>query len=258
MNSELVVLDNGLVNVYDYKNENEKIVNARELHEFLGIGKDFTSWIKQKLTKYGFEEGIDYFLTLTKIGERKNVVRHEYYLKIDTAKEIAMVENNEQGRNARKYFIEVEKKFKQQNSQPPTTLEALQSMINNMVEQERRMKQLEIEQKEVKDNVLQMKNYLTETPDSKKIEREINAYSRRHGITQQQTRAEVYKIIGDKYGINFKQRVKNKHKSIQEERVTRGKKPYSTSTLKQKYSTMNVIHEEGLVKEMMEVLTGLS
>ncbi|MGG0308385.1 ORF6N domain-containing protein [Priestia megaterium] len=137
------------------------------------------------------------------------------------------------------------------NNAPMSQAEMLVMYAQQFVEQEKRMKQIE-------DNVVQMKNYLTETPDSKKVEREINAYARRKGITQQQARAEVYKVIGDKYGINFKQRVKNKQKAIQEERVAKGKKPYSTSTLKQKYSVMDVIHEEGLVKEMMEVLTGLS
>lgn len=68
--NNLAVLDNGLVNIYDYQEKKERIVDARELHEFLEIGKDFTSWIKLKITKYGFKEGEDYFLTLTKTGER--------------------------------------------------------------------------------------------------------------------------------------------------------------------------------------------
>lgn len=38
----------------------EKLVSARELHEFLEIGKDFSTWIKDKINKYGFEEGLDF------------------------------------------------------------------------------------------------------------------------------------------------------------------------------------------------------
>lgn len=84
-------------------------VNARELHEFLEVGRDFSNWIKDRIEKYGFEEGIDYVLTLAKTGERNNVVKHEYHLTLDMAKELSMVENNDKGRAARKYFIRVEK-----------------------------------------------------------------------------------------------------------------------------------------------------
>ncbi|PAD39834.1 hypothetical protein CHH53_04120 [Terribacillus sp. 7520-G] len=54
--------------------------------------------------KYGFEEGLDFYSVLSKSdGGRPST---EYFLKMDTAKEIAMVENNDQGRQIRKYFIE--------------------------------------------------------------------------------------------------------------------------------------------------------
>ncbi|MDF2651389.1 MAG: hypothetical protein K0Q73_7194, partial [Paenibacillus sp.] len=91
-----------------------RVVDARELHEFLQVGRDFTSWIKDRIDKYGFEDSNDYVLTLTKTGERQNVTRHDYILKLDTAKQIAMVENNDQGSKVRKYFIAIEKRFKQQ------------------------------------------------------------------------------------------------------------------------------------------------
>lgn len=48
---------------------------------------------------------------LTKIGERQNVMKQEYYGTIDMAKEIAMIVNNEMGRKIRRYFIEVEKRY---------------------------------------------------------------------------------------------------------------------------------------------------
>lgn len=88
-------------------------VDARELYEFLEVGRDFSTWIKKRIGKYGFEANVDYILTLTRTGERQNVTKHDYYLTLDTAKEIAMVENNERGRQARRYFIDVEKRYKQ-------------------------------------------------------------------------------------------------------------------------------------------------
>jgi anti-repressor protein len=104
---------NELIPVYE-TDQGEHVVDGRELHQFLEIGKDFSTWIKDRLEKYDFEDGIDYTLTLTKIGERQNVTRHDYILKLDTAKEIAMVESNITGSKVRKYFIAVEKRFKNQ------------------------------------------------------------------------------------------------------------------------------------------------
>lgn len=87
-----------------------QLVNARDLHSFLQVGRDFTTWIKSRLHKYGFTENQDFSVTLTKTGERQNVVQSEYNLTLDTAKELSMVENNEQGRVARRYFIECERR----------------------------------------------------------------------------------------------------------------------------------------------------
>lgn len=86
-----------------------KTVNARELHSFLEVGKDFSNWIKLRIKKYDFVEGQDYVLTFAKTGERKNVKMTEYHLTLDMAKEISMVERNAKGKEARQYFIECEK-----------------------------------------------------------------------------------------------------------------------------------------------------
>ncbi|WP_375706838.1 antA/AntB antirepressor family protein [Bartonella sp. AA126HLJHH] len=95
--------------------ETIQTVNARELHTFLAIGKRFATWITNRINQYAFEEGKDYILTLPKIGKRKNVISKEYHLTLDMAKELSMVERNEKGRQARRYFIECEKKLKSQS-----------------------------------------------------------------------------------------------------------------------------------------------
>ncbi|WP_345097107.1 antA/AntB antirepressor family protein, partial [Bartonella acomydis] len=93
--------------------ETVQTVNARELHAFLEVKRDFSNWIKDRINKYDFKEERDYILTLAKIGERQNVVLKEYYLTLSVAKELSMVENNKKGREARLYFIECEKRAKQ-------------------------------------------------------------------------------------------------------------------------------------------------
>ena len=92
----------------------EQLVSARDLHEFLEIKSRFNDWIKNRIEKYDFEENQD-FVTITKKlvtaqGNESNYL--DYILKLDMAKELSMVENNEKGSQARKYFIEVEKKYK--------------------------------------------------------------------------------------------------------------------------------------------------
>ena len=89
-------------------------VNARELHERLEVGRDFTTWIKDKIETYGFIKGEDYIDLLTKSGEQvsgRKTIR-EYHISIDMAKELSMVENNDIGKACRKYFIKAEKEFK--------------------------------------------------------------------------------------------------------------------------------------------------
>ncbi len=55
---DLRVVETGLVPVYE--TEGRQVVNARELHEFLGVGKDFSTWIRDRIEKYGFAEGEDF------------------------------------------------------------------------------------------------------------------------------------------------------------------------------------------------------
>jgi len=90
--------------------DGRKAVNARELHAFLESKQEFANWIKGRIEKYGFVENQDYS-SFDNIVKRENgaTVRKEYALSLDMAKELSMVENNEKGRLARKYFIECEK-----------------------------------------------------------------------------------------------------------------------------------------------------
>ena len=99
--------------------EGKQLVSARELHEGLEVKSKFADWIKNRINKYGFEENEDY-TCLSKIldtqrtnGQNGIAKEIDYIITTDMAKELCMVENNEQGRKYRKYFIECEKKLKQ-------------------------------------------------------------------------------------------------------------------------------------------------
>ena len=84
-------------------------VNARDLWKFLESKQEFANWIKDRVEKYRFVEGKDFLINFSKSLGRPS---KEYLISLDMAKELAMVENNERGRQARQYFIEVEKRFR--------------------------------------------------------------------------------------------------------------------------------------------------
>ena len=94
-------------------NEEQKTVNARDLHAFLEVGKDFSTWIKDKIEKYDFKEGKDYVKFSPNSGKTSNGGRPrvEYFLTVSMAKEISMLENNEKGNQARKYFLACEEEL---------------------------------------------------------------------------------------------------------------------------------------------------
>ncbi|HEF1154063.1 antA/AntB antirepressor family protein [Campylobacter lari] len=84
-------------------------VNAREIYKYIKITSNFAEWINRRINHYDFIENQDYIIELVYTKGRP---RKEYYITLDMAKELCMVENNEKGRQARRYFIECEKRLK--------------------------------------------------------------------------------------------------------------------------------------------------
>jgi len=105
----------------------KKAVSARLLHAFLESKQDFSNWIQNRIKKYSFIENQD-FEVFNNFIENPSGGRPliEYALSLSCAKEIAMVEGNAKGKQARQYFIECERNLKEQaNRLPQTFAEAL-------------------------------------------------------------------------------------------------------------------------------------
>lgn len=117
MNSQLIPVFNG-----DISNEAALLCDARELHRHLEVGKRFASWIKERIAEYGFVENQDYILISqireTKTGRGGDRRSKDYQLTLDTAKELAMVERNDKGRQVRRYFIDCEKQLRRETMSP--------------------------------------------------------------------------------------------------------------------------------------------
>lgn len=101
--------------------QGQQLVSGRELHKVLEIGTQFTKWI-QRMIDYGFTKDVDYTLVIQKrlTNNPKNPYTEEtdYILTLEMAKHIAMLQRSEIGMTVRKYFIECEKKLKEQSNTP--------------------------------------------------------------------------------------------------------------------------------------------
>lgn len=94
-------------------NENdEQLVSGRELHEFLLVGTPYKRWF-ERITEYGFAENVDFTVIAknvhdeTAFGGVRTVTDHA--MTLDMAKEISMIQRTDKGKQARQYFIQLEK-----------------------------------------------------------------------------------------------------------------------------------------------------
>lgn len=124
---------NQLVRVTESIIGDEKVnsVDARELHEFLEVDTKFADWINRRIKEYEFTQDID-FVRILKI--ENSPPSKEYYVSLDMAKELSMVEKNDKGKEARKYFIACEKKQKQSPLDIQMTLVKFATEILNVSE----------------------------------------------------------------------------------------------------------------------------
>jgi anti-repressor protein len=122
-------------------------INARELHSFLESKQEFANWFKQRVEQYGFAESVDFVCLIDLSSEgRGGQNRKDYAITLDMAKELAMVERNERGKQARQYFIECERRAKQP-SLDPANLSRMQLIeLAMQAEQERLVLEHKVEE----------------------------------------------------------------------------------------------------------------
>lgn len=94
--------------------DGRQAVSARELYKFLEATERFSNWFERQL-QYGFVEGVDYtsVKSFTVVGNGAEKPIDDYALTIDCAKEISMLQRNDRGKQARQYFIAVEKRHRE-------------------------------------------------------------------------------------------------------------------------------------------------
>lgn len=109
----LSMIENELVPVYT-TSTGEKVVYGTELHRILEVKSNYRDWIKNRMNDIGAVEYEDYESFAKNLAKGRPSLEH--IIKLDVAKEMAMLERNEKGKQVRRYFIRVEKKYKKSDS----------------------------------------------------------------------------------------------------------------------------------------------
>ena len=175
---ELKKVEEGIVPIYE-NDSKEKLINARELFYKLR-GEDtktkYIDWIKDRIKKYKFEENID-FIGFSLKNEKPDGGRPtlEFYLTVDTAKEICMIENNETGRKIRKYFIEVEKRYREIINTPTNIFDFMRLALNQIELNSKNIENIQLDVNELKSKIdVKIKNNYCLASD---VAEQLNLYS---------------------------------------------------------------------------------
>lgn len=124
-----------LIPVNVTKND-EQYVSGRDLHMFLEINTPYSKWFN-RMCEYGFVENVDYFTMDKKVlredGRVMPQTQFEHDLTIEMAKQLCMLARNEKGREAREYFIEVEKEW----NSPEKVMSRALKIANNVINEQK-------------------------------------------------------------------------------------------------------------------------
>ena len=194
-------VEEGIVPIYENESK-ERLINARELHIALGNKRQFTNWIKQRIEQYQFIENQD-FLTFNKFVKRGNInlgtQLTEYYLTLDMAKELCMVENNEIGRKIRKYFIETEKRYREIINNPTNIFDFMRLALNQIELNSKNIDALQLDVQEIKSKIdVSIKNNYCLASD---IAYQLNLYSENH-IPHSNLIGAIARVLGYKVSFN--------------------------------------------------------
>ena len=122
---------NELIRV-NYENE-QPTVSARELHEFLGVETRFNDWF-HRMCEYGFAENHDFRFYSKMSNTSGGRPAQDAEITIDMAKELCMLQRNEKGKQARRYFLQLERDWNSPEKVMARALQIAERKIHTMNE----------------------------------------------------------------------------------------------------------------------------
>ncbi|MDD5936187.1 MAG: antA/AntB antirepressor family protein [Clostridiales bacterium] len=216
--NQLKVIENELVPLYE-TSTGEKVVYGTELHNALEVKSNYREWINRRISDCEAIENEDF--QGVEISTASGQKQKQHIIKLDTAKEMAMLERNEKGKEVRRYFISVEKKYKHEvietkNLSPQ--LQLMQGILDQLASQEAGIKQAnDTSQKaletaeSIKEVVgLQLQNWRKDsTTLINKIALKLGGYENIKSI-----REESYKALEQRINVSLNTRVVNIKKNM--------------------------------------------
>lgn len=144
--NDLTLLENELVPVYT-TSTGEKVVYGTELHDVLEVKTAYKDWSVRRFNECDAVENTDF--KAAQICAPSGQTKKEHIIKLDIAKEMAMLERNDKGKQVRRYFIEIDKRYKE-NIMPkdfPSALRAYADEVERrqITEQEKEKLQIELD-----------------------------------------------------------------------------------------------------------------
>lgn len=219
--NNLTVIENELVPVYE-TSTGEKVVYGSELHEVLGAPSVYREWVKRRLSDIDAVENEEF--QGVEISTPSGQTKKDHIIKLDTAKEMAMLERNEKGKEVRRYFIRVEKKYKVASLATQELSPQLQVMINLEIEQKRQAEKIEHVEERI-ESIREVVAIDTTSwrDDTGRILRKIGMECG-DNKSYQDVRAESYQLLEKRMGVNVKQRLTNKRRRMADEGVCKSKR----------------------------------
>lgn len=219
--NNLTVIENELVPVYE-TSTGEKVVYGSELHEVLGVKSRYREWIDRRLQDIDAVENEDF--QAAEISAPSGQTKKDHIIKLDTAKEMAMLERNDKGKEVRRYFIRVEKKYKSASLATQELSPQLQVMINLEIEQKRQAEKIEHVEEQI-ESIREVVAIDTTSwrDDTGRILRKIGMECG-DSKSYQDVRAESYQLLEKRMGVNVKQRLTNKRRRMADEGVCKSKR----------------------------------
>lgn len=198
----------------------EPIVNGRELHEVLGVETRYDTWFN-RMKEYGFIQDVDYAEITEKVDAQKRARTYEqinHAIKLDMAKEIAMIQRTEKGKEVRKYFIQVEKDFNSPEKVMARALKFAEQRLSVLQLENTQQKQLigELKPKaDYLDKILQSKALVTITAIAKDYGMSAKALNKRlHELKIQFKQSHQWFLYSEYHncGYTHSETVEYKHK----------------------------------------------
>lgn len=177
-------------------------VSGHELHDFLEVDTRFNDWF-QRMAEYGFTEGQDFysFLSKTPSGGRPST---DYVMTLDMAKEVAMIQRTDRGKQARQYFIEIDKQAHHDMTGLSPATQAAVAATQALAAQERRLNRVDAKVNAISDIVS------ISTMDWRRATREIiTKIAHMRGDDYQATRKDIYKDVEQRGGYSLSTRLTN-------------------------------------------------